>query len=270
LKVVNAIMKTDADADADEATRLTATLATLRAQVAASSVFVLGSAPHACTALFDPSMIVVGCNASGLNARRQGLPAPTFTVMDNELLDPQVSSQKPGRDTIVAQGLLRDLDLGHLVCVQSNRARAGDPAALGAKVSGVCLLDRAQRHRVVRNASGIEALDGSNWAMVSTGAFAIALAVYLGASRVRFSGFGLYKPLDALDPPHFYDSDLPALGPQRESRNHSLADAALVCALALRGVDIATDDHDFLPLVQNWGSKPPDWARRPRPPQILP
>jgi hypothetical protein len=258
------------DADSADAARLSAMLASLRAQVTARTVFVLGSAPHSSAAQFDPSMVLVSCNASALSAHRHGLPPPTLTVMDNELLDPDVSNQKPGRDTIIARGLLRDLDLGHLVCVQSNRAQAGDPGALGAKLSAVSLLDRGQRHRVVRNASGIEALDGSNWAMVSTGAFAIALAVYLGASRVRFSGFGLYKPLDALDPPHFYDSDLPALGPQRESRNHSLADAALVCALALRGVDIATDDHDFLPLVQNWGSKPPDWARRPRPPQILP
>lgn len=258
------------DTDSDEATRLSETLATLRAHVTTRSVFVLGSAPNFSAAHLDPSMIVVSCNASALSAQRHGLPPPAITVMDNELLDPDVSARKPGRDTIIARGLLRDLDLGHLVCVQSNRARAGEPGALGAKLTGVSLLDRAQRHRVVRNASGIDALDGSNWAMVSTGAFAIALAVYLGASRVRFSGFGLYKPRDALDPPHFYDRDQPAPATQQESRNHSMADAILVGSLALRGVDIATDDHDFLPLVQNWGSEPPAWARRPQPPQVLP
>lgn len=256
--------------ESDEAERLTAILSSLRAQFAARPVFVIGSGPDSSVAGFEPSMIVVSCNASAASARRHALPPPALTVMDNEVLDPQASARKPGRDTILARGLLRDLDLGHLVCVQSNRARAGDPAALGAKLSGVSLLDRAQRHRIVRNASGIEALDGSNWAMVSTGAFAIALVVYLGASRVRFSGFSLRKPADVLDPPHFYDRSLPASTPHADSRNHSMADAILVSTLALHGFDIATDDHDFLPLVQNWGSKPPDWAGRPSPPQVKP
>lgn len=256
--------------DFDDVDALERSLGSLRASITGRTVFVLGSAPQASTALFDQDSLLVSCNASALQAHRLGLPAPALTVMDNEVLDPDVHRQKPERCVIVNQGLLAGLNLGHLVTVQSNRAVAGSPEVLGATVLSVLALDRAVRSQIVQRASGFEPLDASNWSMVSTGAFAIALCVYLGARGVNFAGYGLNKPMADRDPPHFYGDSRQQHGAVHpsaglDSRNHSMADAALVACLALRGVQINTLDADFRPLVQNWGSQPPDWAVRPSP-----
>lgn len=258
----------------DEVEQLEQALGPLRALIADKTVFVLGSAPQASIELFEPTACVVTCNASARQAHRLGLPEPLLTVLDNEVLDPDIRGRKPERCAIVNQGLLAGLNLGHLVTVQSNRALAGSPDVLGATLLSVQALDRAQRSHIVQRASGFDPLDATNWSMVSTGAFAIALCVYLGARRVNFAGFGLNRPIADRDPPHFYaravepGAALPDAGV--DSRNHSMADAALVACLALRGVFVDTRDPDFRPLVQNWGSRPPAWAIRPNAPRVQP
>jgi hypothetical protein len=238
-----------------------------------SYVLVLGSAPHGHAGGYASPMKVVCCNASALRARQLGLPAPVLSVMDNEVLDPGSRQRKPERDVIVRQRLLASVPVGHLVTVQSNRSTGGDPADLGAVMNGHLGLDRAMRARVVQRITGLAELDASNWSMVSTGAFTIALCALLGAQRIHFSGFGLRKPHGALDPQHFYDTPStagPLLSVGVESRNHSMADAALVACMATRGFPLDTDDPEFAPLVRNWGAKTPSWAMPTHPASLWP
>ena len=248
----------------------------LHALIADQDLFALGSSPHSSSSLFRPHMKVVSCNASARNAMILGLPAPVLTILDNEVLDPQVHLRKPGRSSIVAQGLLRNLSLGQLVSVQSNRSLGGDPALLEANWESHTRLTRSQRTLIVQRATGMAELDSTNWSMVSTGAFTIALGFLLGARSVVFSGFSLYQARGLQDPPHFYDSvaqdsaeeSMARMRHVTTSRNHSMADAALVACLAVRGLEVDTEDPDFFALVRNWGDSRPPWAPRPTPPGL--
>lgn len=224
-------------------------------------IFLVGSAPRPDLTLYRDYMEVVTCNGSAANANLLSLKEPALTVVDFELLDPKASAVKPGRSIVLEKGLLRGIFLGHLVAVQSNSSGGGSPLALGARFTVFTELTRLDRTYIVQAMTGSDSLDGDVFGMVSTGAFALALSFYLGAKSVTLAGFSFFKEFGATAVPHFYDEssiDSPTLV---DTRNHSLADAALITQLVLKRYHIRTEERDLLPLIQNWGRDPPFWAR---------
>ena len=230
-------------------------------------VLLLGSGPSPDLTLFKDDMVVVTCNGSAANAKRLSLPTPTMTVVDYELLDPATAQSKPSRQAVVGNKLMADLDVGFLVAAQSNSSKGGDPAILQTRFRKYFELRRGARKRIVQSVTGMPLLERDvKTGLLSTGGFALALSFFLGCKSAVIAGFSLYKEANAELEPHFYPMDRESQ-PQRQdrridlsnidTRNHSLADSALVTALCLNGHRVRTREIDFLPLVQNWGNTPP-------------
>lgn len=237
--------------------------------------FVLGSAPNPDLSLFQEGMALVAVNGSAVNARRLGLPSPAMTVVDFELLDSSINTTKESRSIIVKNRLLEGTDLGVLVSTQSNNSQGGNPDVLHAYYADFIRLYKHQCQAIVHYITGTNMLERDVHGLLSRGALAIAICSWLGARTVTLAGFSLFCTKEERRSPHFYhDMDLEfrenvvwmsdnTLPPARgNTRNHSLADCALISQLVLRGQRIHTKERDFLPVIQNWGCNPPDWAKK--------
>ena len=239
------------------------------ATIRGKDCFVLGSAPNPDLSLFREDMVIVAVNGSAANAKHLGLPSPSMTVIDFELLDVNKLSCSEARK--VSCEILKDLNLGMLIAVQSNNSQGGSPHILQAKYEDFFELLKLDRKRIVQHVSGTNLLENNVHGLTSTGGFAIAFSAYLGAKSITFSGFSLSCSKKDKEPPHFYQSlgiatniqqnyDIPEF--DYDSRSHSLADSALISQMVLKGYPIFSTSKDFLPLLQNWGSNPPKWAIR--------
>ena len=224
----------------------------LHALIADQDLFALGLASSSSSAAYE------GCQLQCISSECHdlGLPAPVLTILDNEVLDPQVHLRKPGRSSIVAQGLLRNLSLGQLVSVQSNRSLGGDPALLEANWESHTRLTRSQRTLIVQRATGMAELDSTNWSMVSTGAFTTRWASCWEPAAWSFPASAFTKPGDSKTfpistiawPRILLRSRWPECAMSRPVVIDSMADAALVACLAVRGLEVDTEDPDFFAL----------------------
>jgi hypothetical protein len=188
-------------------------------------VFILGSSPNATHNRFCSDSALICVNGSAANAIRLGLPAPSITIVDHELLDPLEYPKKEMRAAIIERRLLADLHLGALVSVQSNHSAGGSPDVLDAKFSNFTRISRTSRRNILTRASGIRVFDSSHLALVSNGSFAIALAAWLGSKEIFFSGFSIWQRGHKT---HFYHDGANNDDQSPTFRNHSMADLSLV------------------------------------------
>lgn len=234
----------------------------------------IGSAPNPDLSLYKNSMSIITVNGSAANAKKLRLPPSKLTVIDYELIDPECFNEKESRRVIVHNKLLKNIDLGTLISVQSNSSKGGDPSILEARFGQYASLNRATARKIIHRLTGARLLSNNVHGLLSQGGMALALCFWLGAKSVTICGFSLFKKSDSEIEPHFY-SDLPISletnfnwrdlecdrkGQMLDTRNHSLADCSLITQLVLRGFDVRSAEQDFLPLIRNWGDSPPDWA----------
>jgi hypothetical protein len=224
-----------------------------------TDVLVLGSAPHPDLPEFAENMLLVCCNGSAANAKRLGLKGPAMTVVDFELIDPKIAFSKSVRSDILKSKILADLNLGILVATQSNYTAGGSPEILGARYDRYVSIDRFARRKILDVVSGTDKLErDARVSLCSTGAFAVALSLFLGARSVSIAGFTHLMGSDDDGQIHFYDAYSKSTA-VLNTRNHSMADSALISLSVINGHIIRTRERDLLPLVQNWGNKGPGW-----------
>jgi hypothetical protein len=232
--------------------------------------FVLGSSPSPSLERFDNNMSLVCVNGSAMIADKLNMPPPVMTVVDFELLDVNINRSKPVRSKIIQNELLRDLDLGFIVSSQSNASPGGHPDELKANYSGFVSLYKSDCRKIIHQATGVSNLENDVHGLLSRGLFSIGLCAWLGASSITFSGFSL-KRKNINESPYFYGDVINnvAIPDVRyksiegwDTRAHTMADCQLLGQLSLNGHKIYSDSEDFIPLLQNWGHAPPDWARR--------
>jgi len=221
-----------------------------------SDVLVLGSAPTPILPESAKDMLLVCCNGSAANVKQLGMKSPVMTVVDFELIDPEIAFSKKVRSDIVKERILADLELGALVGTQSNPAIGGSPEILGAHYDSFISIDKFSRRKIIDIVTGTEKLERDvNLSLCSTGAFAIALSLFLGARSVSISGFTHLMSENGGSQMHFYDEISKELSGKLDTRNHSMADSALIVLSVLNGYIIRTRERDLLPLVQNWGNE---------------
>jgi len=222
-------------------------------------ILVLGSAPHPVLPGLAKDMILVCCNGSAANAKRLGLKEPAMTVVDFELIDPKIAFSKNVRSDILKSKILEDLHLGILVATQSNDTAGGSPEILGARYERYISIDRVARRKILDVVSGADKLErDTRVSLCSTGAFAVALSLFLGARSVTLAGFTHVMSSEDDVQNHFYDASSKPTG-ELDTRDHSMADSALIALSVINGYKIRTRERDLLPLVQNWGNKGPGW-----------
>ena len=217
-------------------------------------VFILGSAPDPNLSLYSKDKVLVTCNGSASNAKKLNLVTPKMTIVDNELIDESIAYSKPSRSVIVKNQLLKDLELGNLICVQSNHSRGSKPDILKAKYEKVYNINNHLRKMIMRNIINITWFEENDLSLASTGGFAIALCAFLKAKSITFEGFKLFQG-ETNDLKHFYESheSLPTIYKKLNSRPHSLADSLIIGSLVARGKKLYTNEIDFLPIINNWG-----------------
>jgi len=220
-----------------------------------ADILVLGSAPNPILPESAKDMLLVCCNGSAANLKQLGMQSPVMTVVDFELIDPEIAYTKKVRSDIVKERILADLQLGTLVGTQSNPAIGGAPEILGAHYDRFISIDKFSRRKILDIVTGTEKLERDvQLTLCSTGAFAIALSLFLGARSVSISGFTHLMSEGGSSQMHFYDEASIKLSGKLDTRNHSMADSALIVLSVLNGHTILTREHDLLPLVQNWGN----------------
>jgi hypothetical protein len=252
----------------------------LQNEIAGRDCFVLGSAPEPDLDGLDEGTALICVNGSGANASRLKLKVPILTVVDFELLDASLNTRKATRSVIIRNGLLDGLNLGMLLMAQSNASNGGHPSCLKASYNVSLKLYKNDCRSIVHKVTRCRQLENDAHGLLSRGGLAIALCVWGGARRITFSGFTLYKHKAELDGPHYYASIEDRLiekdvtwavtkvardaGDSWDTRNHSLADSALVAMLVLNGFDVRSSSKDFAPVLSNWGKNPPEWVGSPK------
>lgn len=220
-----------------------------------ADVLVLGSAPHPVLPEFAGDMLLVCCNGSAANVKRLGIKDPVMTVVDFELIDPNIAFSKISRRDILNNKILAGLHLGILVATQSNPATGGAPEILGAHYDRFVQIGRFARRKIVDVVTGTGKLErDEDFTLCSTGAFAVALSLFLGARSVSMSGFTHMVSPDVDAQMHFYDAPSKASSGEWDTLNHTMADSALIALSIINGHIIRTRERDLLPLVQNWGN----------------
>ena len=96
-------------------------------------VFILGSAPNPDLSSYSKKKILVTCNGSAANAKKLNLSEPILTIVDNELLDKKIVKKKQSRKSIIKGELLKSLNLGSIISVQSNHSQGNDVSLLQAQ-----------------------------------------------------------------------------------------------------------------------------------------
>ncbi len=214
------------------------------------NVIILGSAPHVnLNGLNLNEYLVVSCNGSAKNISNLNLKEPSFTVIDNELIDQDIAFNKKVRSNILNNNLLKNLNLGHLISVQSNLSTNSSPEILNSNFNSFIKINKNVRKIIINDILNLDYFEINDNSLISTGAFAISLCFYFGASKVFFSGFSLINS----GKNHFYD-DNKFNSDDIEIRNHSLADATMIGLMKIQGYNLETFDKDFLILMSNWNS----------------
>lgn len=240
-------------------------IVSLRHIIANKDILVLGSSPNPTLPVDFKNMKLIACNGSASIAKKIGLNSPVITVVDFELIDLFESKNKDVRKRVIESGDLIDLDLGVLVATQSNDAIGGHPEILGASYSTFVELFRYERRRVIDDATGQKILERNRKvSLCSTGAFAVALAIYLGAKSVTVAGFSFYVAKSNQDnlSPETLDRvrfDNKNLNLEIDTRSHSMADSLLFGLAVIRGVDLRTTEVDIYPVIQNYGRHGANW-----------
>jgi hypothetical protein len=215
-------------------------------------VIVLGSGPNA---ILDKENLnnyeVVCCNGSASYLKRNKLnKIPYLTIIDNELIDKKIVYEKNIRKNIIQNKLLKGINLGNLISVQSNHSNNSDPSILEADYNSYTHINKNFRRSIVNELVKINFIENDNQSLLSTGLFAISLCLLLGAERVEFTGFSLWKEEEK---DYFYSQLNDSLIEKKLIRNHSLADIFYISLLKIKKFNIHTKDIDFLPLMSNWG-----------------
>ena len=218
-------------------------------------VFILGSAPNPNLELYTKDKLLITCNGSAASAHQNNLNTPVMTVIDNELVDLDIASTKPSRNKIINNKLLKGLNLGHLVSVQSNFSKGGSPEILGAKYKKFEQININLRRMILSRALDLKWLEMDELSLASTGGFTIALCAFLNARSITFEGFNLFQG-ESNDLKHFYESDkyLPSTSKKLNTKAHSLADSLVIGLLVARGKKLFSSEVDFSPLLSNWGN----------------
>jgi hypothetical protein len=225
-----------------------------------ADVLILGSSPSPTLLDEHRNRLLICCNASAANAKQLGLSEPVITVVDYELIDPNVVLSKVVRGKIIKKRILAQLNLGHLVATQSNNAVGGCPHLLKANYNGYTAIDRFSRRKIIDIVTGVNKIDRApEVSLSSTGGFAVALALFLGARSVSIAGFTHIFKGDKCYQMHFYDDVVNNEINSLNTRNHSMADSALISLAVINGHKIITSEEDILPLIQNWGNSGPSW-----------
>jgi len=212
---------------------------------------VLGAAPNPVLPKNFQEISLICCNGSASNAADLSLQLPVITVVDYELIDDYESKAKDVRSAVIESGRLRGLHLGNLVATQSNDAKGGNPEILQANYSGFFEISRFERRRMIDLLTNTRLLERDRrTSLCSTGAFAVALAFYLGAKSVTLSGFT------------YFVSSRVASGDKIDvinTRSHSMADSILLGLATVNGKIIQSRERDLLPVIQNYGNEGPKW-----------
>ena len=223
----------------------------LRRNIAGKDVLILGSAPNPVLPKYFHAMPLICCNGSAANASDLSLQSPVMTVVDYELIDEHESKAKDVRSVIIDSGYLRGLDLGELVATQSNDAKGGKPEILQANYSRFLEISRFERRRMIDLLTNTRLLERDRrTSLCSTGAFAVALAFYLGAKSVTLSGFTYFVSSDVSNADEINSIN---------TRSHSMADSMLLGLATINGKVIQTGERDLLPVIQNYGNEGPKW-----------
>jgi len=213
------------------------------------TIFIFGSSPKANFKEFKEEYLVISCNASAKNIKNFNLPKPALTLIDNELIDEDIIAEKKTRSTIIENEMLKNLDLGDLISVQSNHSSNSDKNLLKANINSYYFIPKRVRKIILDKISKQNFLDSNLKTIISTGIFAAYLCFFCKAKKVFLCGFSLH--FDDENKKWFYRID----GEKESSqnvRNHSLADCLAVGFLAINGYDIISCEKDFLPVTKNW------------------
>ena len=250
--------------------RLRSVMINLSSEVRGKNCFVLGSSPVPSIERFNDGMPLICINGSPMIAKELEMPPPTITVVDFELLDVNVNRLKPVRSVIIENELLSNLDLGVIVSSQSNASPGGNPDELKGIYSNFISLYKSDCRTIIHQATGVGNLENDVHGLLSRGAFAIGLCAWLGASSITFSGFSLKRESKNKSSYYYGDVVNDVLVRNEEFKSiqgwdtmaHSMADCQLLGQLSLNGHKIYSNSEEFIPLLQNWGHTPPDWAQR--------
>ena len=215
-------------------------------------VLLLGSGPNISVSSEDlRKYIFVCCNGSAhsLSKINKNID-PYLTIIDNELIDKSVAYTKDSRSQIIKNKILKNLQLGNLISVQSNNSKSSDPKIIEAMYKSYTHINKNLRKIIINNVVKTSFLENDDDSLISTGIFAASFCFFLGASEVKFTGFSLWnKSKD-----YYYSDDSSSLNVKQTIRNHSLADSLYICLLKTKKYNINTLDKDFLPLMSNWGN----------------
>ncbi len=221
-----------------------------------TDVLILGSAPNPALPHDYKNRVLVCCNGSAANVKQLGLSDPVMTVVDFELIDANEALSKDVRSKIINGKLLSNLSLGYLVATQSNNAMGGKPELLNAEYCGYLPINRFTRRKIIDIITGTNMIERKiSLSLCSTGGFAVALSLFLGARSVSIAGFTHLFTGEKHSQMHFYDRVFETSSNELNTRNHSLADSALISLSVINGYKINTCEPDILPLVQNWGNE---------------
>ena len=214
-------------------------------------VLLLGSGPDISVSSEDlKKYVFVCCNGSAHSLSQISKNIyPYLTIIDNELIDKSVAYTKDSRSQIIKNKILKNLQLGNLISVQSNNSKSSDPEIIEAIYKSYTHINKNLRKIIINNVVKTSFLENDGNSLISTGIFAASLCFFLGATEVKFTGFSLWN-----ENKEYYYSDNNSLSDRKQSiRNHSLADSLYICLLKTKKYNINTIDKDFLPLMSNWG-----------------
>ena len=221
--------------------------------------FILGSARCPDISLYKTKMKIVTVNGSGANSFNLGLSPITLTIVDNELLDPDINITKESRKFIIENKILKNINLGKLFSVQSNLSIGGNPEILESQYSNFEILNKFICKIISKKVTNTNLINSNIHNLPSTGFFAMAICFWLGAKSVTLAGFSFYTSSIPNFSNYFYlnqndDIKLNYL----DTRSHSLADSMLLGLLIQNGYNIFSKEKDLLPLLSNWGQNPPE------------
>ena len=183
-------------------------------------------------------MKIISVNGSAENIKKYNLSPIILTVVDNELIDLNVYLTKESRANIILNEKLKDIDLGFIFSTQSNSSIGGNPEILKAKFYDYKMINRFVCRLICKNMTKTNLINKNIFSIPSTGFISIAICFFLGAKSVTLTGFSFY------------------INNKSDTRNHTLADCALLSNLILNGFKIKSNDEDILPLLGNWGRNP--------------
>ena len=107
----------------------------------------LDPAPDPNLSLYSKDKMLVTCNGSASNAKKLNLVTPKMTIVDNELIDKVHSLQQTFQEVLLLKTNYKDLELGNLICVQSNHSRGSKPDILKAKYEKVYNINNHYQER---------------------------------------------------------------------------------------------------------------------------